>query len=234
MMKPKIITFEAQTENVFEVREKPIPAIKMVPKWWKDVPKYSEGNKLILNPSPNITVKKCAPVLDVLGAGYIITLWADLFVEREDSNSFKITWSVQNDVVEFWSDSQLSSFNIPPSFSKPAMKYLHGWNILTPPGWSTMFFHPVGYDDLPIRAISGIVDTDILTTGINCPFFLKENFSGIIPKGTPMVQLLPFKRETWQANFTNPGDKKSSFEIEKLKTKIVGSYSSKKAKKDFN
>ena len=233
-MKPKIITFEAQTENVFEVREKPIPAIKMVPKWWKDVPKYSEGNKLILNPDPNLTVKKCAPVLDVLGAGYIITLWADLFVEREDSNSFKITWSVQNDVVEFWSDSQLSSFNIPPNFSKPAMKYLHGWNILTPPGWSTMFFHPVGYDDLPIRSVSGIVDTDILTTGINCPFFLKENFSGIIPKGTPMVQLLPFKRETWQANFTNPGDKKSSFELEKLKTKIVGSYSSKKAKKDFN
>jgi hypothetical protein len=31
----------------------------------------------------------------------------------------------------------------------------------------------------------------------NLPFFLKEGFEGIIPKGTPIAQIIPFKRESW-------------------------------------
>ncbi len=234
IMKSNIITFEAQSNHVFQVREKPIPAINMIPEWWKAIPKYSTNQKeLTVNPSPNLTVKKCAPTLDMLGAGYIITLWADIFVQRDGEDNFRLSWTVDQPVVDLWSDEQLSSFSVPENFSKPAIKYNHGWNIITPPGWSTMFFHPVGYEDLPIKAISGIVDTDILTTGINCPFFLKKNFSGIIEKGTPIVQFLPFKREGWESKFTNPGEEKAFFESEKLRTKISNSYSSKRAKKYF-
>jgi hypothetical protein len=29
------------------------------------------------------------------------------------------------------------------------------------------------------------------------PFFLREGFTGVIPAGTPFVQILPFKRENW-------------------------------------
>jgi hypothetical protein len=29
------------------------------------------------------------------------------------------------------------------------------------------------------------------------PFFIKEGFSGVIPKGTPFAQLIPVKRENW-------------------------------------
>jgi hypothetical protein len=31
------------------------------------------------------------------------------------------------------------------------------------------------------------------------PFWIRKGFSGVIPKGTPFMQILPFKRETWQA-----------------------------------
>jgi len=32
----------------------------------------------------------------------------------------------------------------------------------------------------------------------NYPFFLKKDFEGIIPAGTPMYQMIPVKRDSWQ------------------------------------
>jgi hypothetical protein len=29
-------------------------------------------------------------------------------------------------------------------------------------------------------------------------FFLKRNFRGVIPKGTPIFQMIPFKRDNWE------------------------------------
>jgi hypothetical protein len=50
--------------------------------------------------------------------------------------------------------------------------------------------------------IQGIVDADGFThseEGSNLPFLLKEDFTGMIKKGTPMYQIIPFKRETWKS-----------------------------------
>ena len=33
----------------------------------------------------------------------------------------------------------------------------------------------------------------------NYPFLLKDNFSGIIPAGTPLFQIIPFKRDNWKS-----------------------------------
>jgi hypothetical protein len=47
--------------------------------------------------------------------------------------------------------------------------------------------------------IPGVVDTDTYINLINFPYFLKkrdEQF--LIKKGEPMVQVIPFKRESWK------------------------------------
>lgn len=232
-MKENIITFEARGSHVFEVREKPVPAVKLIPQWWKDIPKYSnEENKLDLDPSSTVTVKQCAPTMDALSLGYIITLWADLLVTQVEGVPW-IRWKAGQDVLSAWDLSQSSKFEVPYGYSNPAFKYHHGWNILTKPGWSTLFIHPLGYQNLPFNSIPGVVDTDILTTDINCPFFVREGFEGLIPKGTPMVQLIPFKRESWVSDYTVSSDEKLYIESEKHKTKLYGYYSSKRAKKSF-
>jgi hypothetical protein len=232
-MKKNIITFEAQTEHVYEVRERPIPAAKMVPDWWKDIPKYAnDQNILKFDPKASVTVKQCAPTIDMLTAGYILPLWSDLYVTQQNNIPY-VQWTTDEQVLSVWSVDQLSSFEIPEGYSSSAFKYYHGWNIITPPGWSTLFIHPVGYQNLPIRVIPGVVDTDILTTSINCPFFIKEGFEGVIEKGTPMVQMIPFRRDSWESVFTNPGQNKAYFESEKLFTKLYGYYASKRAKKSY-
>ena len=35
------------------------------------------------------------------------------------------------------------------------------------------------------------------------PFFLKKGFEGIVPAGTPYVQIIPFKREDWEMEIKN-------------------------------
>jgi hypothetical protein len=221
--KNKII-FEAQSEHVWEVREKPFPAIKKLPEWWKQIPQYStEDNKLRLNPGPTVTVKKCFPTLDALGAGYIVPLWADLLVSQNNEMPF-IQWGPHEPVMDQWPESQVSTYEIPDEFSSLVFKYLHGWIIKTPPGWSSFITHPIGYQNLPFRAISGIVDTDILETDINTPILIKKGFEGIIEKGTPMFQIIPFKRENWESDFILQQPNKSFLNAEKLSTKIISSY----------
>ena len=62
--------------------------------------------------------------------------------------------------------------------------------------------------------ISGIVDTDTYINLINFPFILhKRDEQFLIKKGEPMVQVIPFKRESWKMW--------SGFYLEKLHAKTL-------------
>jgi hypothetical protein len=62
-----------------------------------------------------------------------------------------------------------------------------------------MACHPVNRYDLPFITLTGVVDSDIAMSPGNLPFFIKKDFEGIIPKGTPIVQIFPFKRDDWKS-----------------------------------
>ena len=232
-MKKNTIIFEAQNEHVWNVRERPIPASKAVPKWWKQIPKYSTSDqKLKVDPYATVTVKQCAPTVDMLTSGYIITLWADLLVTKVDGGQ-SIQWVTDYPVIEKWSTQQVDNYEVPKGFAPTAFKYLHGWTIKTPPGWSTLYMQPAGYQNNNIRVINGIVDTDILHSEINVPFFINEDFEGIIEKGTPIVQIIPIKRSNWQSKSEFIDSKNITYMLEKIRTKIYGYYSSIREKKNY-
>jgi hypothetical protein len=231
--KTQKIIFKAQDDHVLNVRQKPEPAAKFIPDWWKNIKKYAnEENKFDMSPGPAITVKQCAPAFDALVSGYMITLWADLFVTQKNGTA-EIHWGTDAQVIDRWQPSQSSQYEIPKGFNPTVFKYTHGWIIKTPPGWSTMFLHPIGYPNLPIRAIQGIVDTDIKELQINCPFVLEEGFEGVIPKGTPMAQLIPIKRANWESEIDSFKGNSFLFNAEKLKTELYGYYSSRREKKSY-
>jgi hypothetical protein len=219
------IIFRAQDEHVWEVRQKPYPAVKGLPEWWKNIPAYStDDNKLRLNPQSTVTVKKCAPTLDALAAGYIVPLWSDILVTKNDEKMPYLQWKTNRAVFEVWHQSQVSNYEIPNGFSPIVFKYMHGWTIKTPPGWSCLITHPIGYSNVPFKAISGIVDTDNFETDINTPILIKSDFEGIIEKGTPMFQVIPIRRENWESEFILEKPNQFYFNVEKLKTKIISSY----------
>jgi hypothetical protein len=47
--------------------------------------------------------------------------------------------------------------------------------------------------------MTGVVDTDTFPVPVNFPFFVREDFDGIIPEGTPIAQVIPFKRTDWKS-----------------------------------
>jgi hypothetical protein len=79
------------------------------------------------------------------------------------------------------------------------IKFNNFWTIETPAGYSLLFTHPFNRDDLPFTTIAGMVDTDSYTDNlINFPARWHDpNFSGVLPKGTPVAQCIPVKRELW-------------------------------------
>ena len=220
----KEIEFIAQDDHVWNVRPKPYPAVKNLPQWWKDLPLYSNNDKKFdLSPAPNVTVKRCLPTMDALGAGYYVPLWADMLVKQEN-NLPTLNWSTTVAGADVWPSHQVSSFEFKDGYSKVAFKNVHGWTIKTPPGWSSIFIHPVAYPNLPFQVIPGIVDTDVFDVEINVPFIIKEGFEGIIERDTPMFQVIPFKRENWDSKFSVKGPSQHFYDIEKTRSKINRAY----------
>ena len=58
----------------------------------------------------------------------------------------------------------------------------------------------------------------------NIPVFFKNNFEGIIEKGTPIAQILPFKTENWLSQTDKEILEKSQINDMFAATKIFGWY----------
>ena len=62
-----------------------------------------------------------------------------------------------------------------------------------------LFTHPANRFDLPFTTLTGLVDCDRYHDNwIHFPAHWHDaNFSGVLPKGTPVAQCMPVKREDW-------------------------------------
>jgi len=228
---PKII-FESK--NKFnKVYDHPEPASKNIPEWWKSLDPFINDQNLNMQhlmkyaPNshgvPNLGVKKCMPVLDSLSAGYIIKLHCDIKFEQVNGIQEAFFTSATMPVSK-WTPEQFNGYDISDEYTKQVYKWNSNWIIKTPPGYSCLFVHPIGYNSLPFKSLTGVVDTDTLVTDINNPFIIKKSFNGLISAGTPIVQVIPFKREDWTSEITEVSQEEMSIRNEGLFKKITGSY----------
>jgi hypothetical protein len=70
--------------------------------------------------------------------------------------------------------------------------------------------------------LPGVVDTDSYTAPVHFPFTLNDpKFEGLIPAGTPIAQVIPFKRNNWEMKF---GGEKEIIEQQKVQTKLITKF----------
>lgn len=177
-----------QTTNANLDIPKPIPASKAVPDWYRKMDGTQEQIA---------SVKRCVPFLDALTSGYVITLPVDVTWDK-DWVTFRNDHS-NIEVVSRHHMSQVDGMDLPPEFSPMPHKWINQWQITTPKGYSCLFVHPLNHPDLPFYSFTGVVDTDKHPVVINFPFVLRRDFEGTIPAGTPLIQIIPFKRDDWEA-----------------------------------
>jgi hypothetical protein len=89
-----------------------------------------------------------------------------------------------------------------PGFTSGIFIWHTAFEAITPPGYSMLYTHPLNHDNLPFRTSSGFMDNDIYGHSGSIPFSVQKGWEGIIPKGTPFLQMIPIKRETWH-HFAN-------------------------------
>jgi hypothetical protein len=187
----------------------PEPASKLLPDWYKNHKSYFDDVKApskYTNDKTSATIKKCMPVFDSLSAGYILRTPAEIHVARPD-NVALYTWPsiLDFNLIDVQTANQFVGH--PESTGDSIPKLLNYWSIKTPKGYSCLFVPPM-HHETPIKILPGIVDTDKYSVPINFPFtFSDPNFTGFIPLGTPYVQIIPFKRDTWKHTFSKNTEK---------------------------
>jgi len=209
----KHIEFYPTDFGIEGVCNPPIPAVHAnIPDWFRKTPKYryNDTEVNVLNGENNLTIKNCIPLLEGFTSGYVMTLHKDIQIKRLENKKVLITWIDGGSnqpgpitVRPFYEEkTENRSFPAVDGFDRPEFNWMPFWNIKTPPGYSCIFTHPINRLDLPFYTLGGIMDTDKWGEAGNHPFLLKSNWEGIIQKGTPMFQFIPFKREDWKSDIT--------------------------------
>jgi hypothetical protein len=93
-------------------------------------------------------------------------------------------------------------------------------------GYSCLILSPINRTELPFYTASAIVDSDKMnySHGGNLPFYIKKGFTGLIPAGTPMYQIIPFKRESWKMDVEKFDSEKALVGANNLRKNFIGSY----------
>jgi len=219
------IWFCGVDEYVHNNLEIPSPASREIPEWYRNSTSFFDGNRLqfLGNDSvPSGTIKSCMPVLDIMTTGWIQKTWCDIYFEIKD-NQLSYRYSSGPSPIEVRDIKSLGRLEIPEEYEKISFVWNRPWLLKTPPGYSTIYTHPFYKFDLPFTSLSAIIDSDNYQANGKVAFFLKKNFSGVIPAGTPMYQIIPFKKENWTAS---KDENNSSFlkNVEKINYNIKKTF----------
>jgi hypothetical protein len=193
------IEFILNDETLPDIYKSPQPAKSLIPNWYKIAPANinREEFKLLPNGKRNGTFKKCVPFMDAMTSGYIVSLPCDVLVVKDEKGNQGFQWTVDGHIVSTHSKDEHPGFPIPDDYSKTVFTWIGHYIVKTPKGTSSLFTHPINRKDLPFSVITGVVDTDSYLAPVDSPFLIKKDFTGIIEKGTPVCQIIPFKRENW-------------------------------------
>jgi hypothetical protein len=184
---------------------KPSSASKTMPEW------YTKAERFITNPDTGeyyqdqdggkiSSWKACMPFMDAMMTGYFMYTPCDIefYLDEQGDIRHKIN---DNKNESFCNErTPMLGFYQPDGYYLNHFAWFIDWGTILPSGYSALYTTPFNRFDLPFINTSGVIDNDVVNLNGNLPFFLREGWTGVIPKGTPFVQIFPFKRENWKSS----------------------------------
>lgn len=209
----------------------PQPAESFVPEWYKKMESYLNNEKKPDGKGGTSgTIKRCMPVFDAIAAGYILVTPADIWVTQKPSEKNPLELQPYYEwanfgLLQFHPVEQAPNHPKRNGHNESYPKFINPWAIKTPKGYSTLFTQPMHRESV-FTILDGVVDTDNYFANVNFPFALNDvTFEGLIPAGTPMAQVIPFKREQWKMKLGQEKQvKEQSLLSLKLRSKIFDGY----------
>lgn len=171
----------------------PIPAKTVLPDWFRKLAPVDKAR--VSATDHGLTVKRCMPFLDAMMAGWVIPAAATLRLEISDGGrTVHAGWEFDKVMVSNHHPYQVAGN---PAEPRPPCKLHNYWTIETSPGWSCLFVPLLNRESPIIEVLAGIVDTDTYQSLIHFPFIaIAQDGIHTIEKGTPLVQVIPFRRQS--------------------------------------
>ena len=194
-----------------------------VPDWYKKASRTFNGDLSLLK--QNKTFKYCTPFLDAIISGYMLETQCDIEVIKDGDHSI-MNWvhTDQPQIIGTRDKEVLSTFERGSGYTLDNFYWGVHIGFKTPPGYSLLVTHPLNRNDLPFSTLSGVIDADEGIHGGRMPFFLKKDFEGIIPAGTPYAQIIPFKRDNWKSKKNDKLGSTLLLHSYKSATRLLGWY----------
>lgn len=180
-----VIEFVCHGDDYADV-PKPLPAANVLPEWYRQLDAaFGDGKS---------TVKRCRPFFDALTRGWIIPLPTDIDVTADEDGDLEFGYDYEIPLVHAHADGETGPST--PYAGMPVMQWLSPWRIRVPEGYSVLFTAPMNRVEQRFRLFSGIIDCDQGLFHANSPFLWTQfPYSGTVEKGTPIAQLIPFRRD---------------------------------------
>jgi hypothetical protein len=237
---------------------KPQPAANSVPDWYKNIESYMGNSGKIPDGKggTRATIKRCMPVFDAITGGYILYTYADIYVSQKKIQYGDKAHKEETGEDRLLTDEEIKEKGLPltePHYEWPSFeplgfhpvdqapnhpnrnghphsypKWINPWSIKTPKGYSVLFVQPMHRESV-FTILPGIVDTDHYSAPVNFPFVLNDaTWEGLIPAGTPMAQVIPFKRDDWKMSIGEMKDLEEQNKVtRRLRTSFFDSYKNK-------
>ena len=183
---------------------RPAPARAALPEWLRRMPAEAPS---ALHDGPVRTLKHCPPFVDAMTQGFVLPLPCDVHVA---DGRLSWDWPIPRlgaslhprAPIAFHASAQLEGTPYHAS-DAVAVKFNLFWTVELEAGWSLFATHPINRADLPFRLLSGLVDADRFhDVGILFPaLWTDPAFSGVLPRGTPIAQCIPARRERVELEF---------------------------------
>ncbi|HEX4740137.1 MAG TPA: hypothetical protein VH353_02285 [Caulobacteraceae bacterium] len=223
---PTVLTFRCPSE-LEGLAPPPVPAISGLPDWLRTMPQQAYS---AMAAGEDDTVKRCPPFIDAMTGGFLIPLVCDVMVEDGEfswESDLPAIAGVPRSPIGLHDPSQVAGT---PLFDQDSflIKFHNVWTIQAPEGWSLLITHPVNRFDLPFTTLTGLVDCDRYRDAwIHFPAHWRDaNFRGVLPKGTPVAQCFPIRREPWTAEVTtlSEAEMKRARELQATMVREKGLY----------
>jgi hypothetical protein len=239
----KILKFRLHNKSHEYEVIKPVPANWKIPEWFRQGEVYLQKSSESVLPKElrHAGMKACMPLLDSLTSGYLLLLWRNVEITKNENNVVKWRYVVKDKDGQWVEDTSENPyiaieerpFELGYTMPRPAgyafnhLTWHSFWGMEAPRGWSILFTHPLNQFQLPFITGSGIVDSDNFTTNGRVPFFIKDGWTGVLEEGTPLVQFIPIKRATWISKYSDHFNKKDHWGITEISKTSNGHYRNK-------
>jgi hypothetical protein len=179
----------------------PRPTAKSLPDWYTSADRFykSPDGKNYVGPDGGKvpTWKACPAIYDVLTTGYVYRTPCDIefFMDNNNKISAKVLDEKYSDFIQY--REKMPQFDGPRGYHEKHFAWFPDWAVEVPDGYSVLYSQPYDRYDLPFLTTSGIIDNDKVKLPGTMPFFVAKDWTGVLPAGTPYMQMMPFKREDW-------------------------------------